>query len=106
MPEKTNSNKAGKQQPLKPRRVPERSCIACKSTRQKRELIMIVKTENGIEVDPTGKKNGRGAYLCADIACWQIGLKGNRIERALNGRLSQTNRQSLIEYGKNLAKQN
>ena len=46
---------------------PQRTCIACKSVKDKKELIRIVRTKEGeIELDPTGRKNGRGAYICKD----------------------------------------
>ncbi len=51
--------------------VPLRTCINCRTTRPKRELTRVVAlTEQHCEVDPSGKKNGRGAYLCRQRACW------------------------------------
>jgi len=69
----------------KPRRkVPARSCVACHTVRAKRQLIRIVRTSDGqVVVDPTGKKSGRGAYLCAQRPCWELGLKRGVLERAL-----------------------
>ena len=50
---------------------PQRTCIACKSVKDKKELIRIVRTKEGeIELDPTGRKNGRGAYICKDSKGW------------------------------------
>ena len=46
------------------KKVPMRTCIACKAVKPKRELVRIVKNENGILLDRTGKLNGRGAYIC------------------------------------------
>jgi predicted RNA-binding protein YlxR (DUF448 family) len=70
--------------PLKRRRVPARSCVACHTIRPKRQLIRIVRTIDGqVVVDPTGKKSGRGAYLCAQRSCWDLGLKRGVLERAL-----------------------
>ena len=51
------------------RKVPMRQCVACRAMKEKRELIRIVKSEDGISVDKTGKKNGRGAYVCKDKNC-------------------------------------
>jgi uncharacterized protein len=100
-----NTNSGPEKQVLKPKHVPERTCIACRSGKNKRDLIRIVRTENGIiEVDPTGKKSGRGAYLCPDPGCWEKGLKGNNIEHALHTRLTRANRQSLILFSKSIAK--
>ncbi len=68
-------------------------------------MIRLVRSDDGIvEVDPTAKKPGRGAYLCPQKDCWEIGLKGNCLEHALRMKLSTDNRQALIEYGNNLPK--
>jgi predicted RNA-binding protein YlxR (DUF448 family) len=62
-------------------------------------------SNNGVvEIDPKGKKPGRGAYLCPFSECWEIGLKSNRLEYALRTRLTLENRQTLLEYGKSLPK--
>lgn len=58
------------------RHVPQRSCVGCRQVLAKRELIRIVKTPEGIMIDPTGKLNGRGVYLHKQKACWVKGLKG------------------------------
>ncbi len=55
----------------KQRRIPIRTCIACRDTSDKRSLTRLVRTPDGILVDPTGKRNGRGAYLCDQAACWE-----------------------------------
>jgi uncharacterized protein len=82
--------------------VPERTCIACRGTRGKRELVRLVASPAGIEIDPKGKKAGRGVYLCPCAACWERGLKTNRIEFGLRAKMSAENRQSLVDYGKSL----
>jgi predicted RNA-binding protein YlxR (DUF448 family) len=56
-----------------------------------------------VEVDPTGKKSGRGAYLCPRPECWEEALKKDRLARALRTTLSQPDRVMLREYGENLA---
>ena len=86
------------------RHVPERSCIACREKGAKRELIRLVSCAGVVEIDHKGKKAGRGAYLCPIRECWDIGLKGNRLEHALRTELILENRQALIEYGKSLPK--
>jgi predicted RNA-binding protein YlxR (DUF448 family) len=64
--------------------VPLRTCIACHRQRPKRELIRVVRTLDGqIEVDPKGKRSGRGAYLCADPQCWEVALEQGKLARAL-----------------------
>ena len=82
--------------------VPERTCIACRGTKGKRELIRLVSSPAGIEIDPKGKKAGRGVYLCPRSGCWERGLKTNRIEFGLRTKMSAENRQSLVEYGRSL----
>jgi len=83
--------------------VPERTCIACRSAKGKRELIRLVSSPAGIEIDPRGKKAGRGVYLCPCSTCWERGLKTNRIEFGLRAKMSAENRQSLVDYGRSLA---
>jgi len=56
--------------------------------------------DNIIEIDLKGKKAGRGAYLCPTAECWAAGLKGNRLEHALHGRLTPENREQLIQLMK------
>ncbi len=64
--------------------VPQRTCIACRSTEAKRGLVRVVRTPEGrVELDATGKKNGRGAYVHESAACWDEALKKDRLARAL-----------------------
>jgi predicted RNA-binding protein YlxR (DUF448 family) len=68
----------------RPRHVPQRTCVACRQVAGKRTLVRVVRTAEGtVEVDPTGKRNGRGAYLHADPACWDLALKRNVLQHAL-----------------------
>ena len=81
------------------KRVPERTCIACRQIKAKRDLIRIVKTKDeGIVIDANGKKPGRGAYLCKTKECWENGLKGNRLEYVMRTTLKPLDRQRLEEY--------
>jgi hypothetical protein len=58
--------------------------VACRETKDKRELIRVVRTPEGIFIiDPTGKANGRGAYLCKQANCWEKGLHRQRLAQAL-----------------------
>ncbi len=83
---------------------PQRTCIACRHVKEKRNLIRLVRTENGVaEIDFFGKKPGRGAYLCLNKACWELALKKNRLEYALRTKLNENNRQTLIDYSHNLS---
>ena len=55
---------------MKQRKIPQRKCIVCGENKDKNDLIRIVKNkEEGIILDPTGKKNGRGAYICKNEIC-------------------------------------
>jgi len=80
--------------------IPQRTCVACRRVRPKPELVRLVLISDGnIEVDASGKKAGRGAYLCQSPQCWQTGLKGGRLEYALRTTLTPDNREQLIRYG-------
>ena len=86
-----------------PRAVPQRTCVACRSTTGKRELIRIVRTPSGdIEVDLAGKKAGRGAYLCASRECWDAALKRDRLSPALRTKLSSEDRQRIRTFAGSL----
>ena len=68
----------------RPKHVPVRMCIACRRSDAKRGLFRLVRDAEGrVSVDPTGKRAGRGAYLCHDPACWDQALKRRGLERAL-----------------------
>jgi len=85
--------------------IPQRTCVACRKVKAKRELIRVVRTYDGnVEVDTSGKKAGRGAYLCRTPECWQAGVKGGRLEYALRTSLSQDSRQQLLDTGKTFSK--
>jgi predicted RNA-binding protein YlxR (DUF448 family) len=84
---------------LKSKHLPQRTCIACQQIKEKKILIRLVRAEDGVaEVDIFGKKPGRGAYLCRKKVCWELALKKNRLDYALRTKLSDDNRQILIEY--------
>ena len=71
-------------QPLKPKKFPERKCIGCGEKKKKTELIRIVRSPEGeISLDFTGRKPGRGAYLCRSVACFRSVRKAHRIETNL-----------------------
>jgi len=60
-------------------------CIGCKEMKPKNELIRIVRTtDNKIEIDPTGKKSGRGAYLCKNDKCIEASMRENKLSKALD----------------------
>jgi predicted RNA-binding protein YlxR (DUF448 family) len=83
----------------KSKSLPQRTCIACRQVKEKKDLIRLVSTENGIvEIDAFGKKPGRGAYLCPKRTCWELALRKNRLDYVLRTRLNDDNRQILREY--------
>ena len=68
----------------RPKHVPQRMCIACRRTDAKRGLMRLVRDPEGrVAVDSTGKRAGRGAYICHDPACWEQALKRHALQRAL-----------------------
>ena len=82
----------------KSKHIPQRTCVGCREARPKRELIRIVHTQSGVvEIDPTGKKSGRGAYLCKSRQCWEEGLKKERLDRALRTKIAPQNRRDLSQ---------
>ena len=92
--------KPGKRKGPRVKHVPQRTCVACRSTDAKRTLIRLVRTPEGtVEVDPTGKRAGRGAYLCARMGCWLRGINEKTLVRALRlEHLTDENRAALLRY--------
>lgn len=69
---------------MRVRRVPQRKCVACQENRPKKELIRVVRTpQSEVLIDITGKKSGRGAYLCGKVACFTLAKKSRALDRAL-----------------------
>lgn len=66
------------------RKIPQRMCVGCREMKNKKELIRVVRTpDETILIDRTGKKAGRGAYICPDAQCFNIAVKGKRLHKAL-----------------------
>lgn len=87
----------------RPKHVPQRTCIACREKGDKRGLIRIVRTpELDVVVDPTGKRNGRGAYLCHQSSCWNRALGGPILSKALNVDINDDARNDLEKYAATL----
>ena len=83
--------------------VPQRTCVACRTVRSKRELVRVVRTSEGaVMVDETGKRNGRGAYLCRQRGCWETALERGQLERALKVTLDAETKAQLREYATGL----
>ncbi len=69
----------------KVKKIPQRQCVGCRTMKDKKALIRVVKTPEGaIVLDATGKKSGRGAYVCPDPACLQKARKSRALERAFS----------------------
>jgi predicted RNA-binding protein YlxR (DUF448 family) len=101
MPKTAKTNK--QQKPLK--HIPLRTCVACRQTKPKRELLRVVRTpDSHVFIDATGKKSGRGAYLCARLSCWEQALKGKRLEREFEIEILAEDRTALDEYVATLPK--
>ena len=86
--------------PKKPRRkkhIPQRTCVGCREVLPKRSLIRIVRCAQGVQIDPSGKKAGRGAYLHDHRSCWERGLKGT-LAVALKTEISAADREHLAAF--------
>lgn len=71
------------------KKIPERKCTGCGESKPKKELLRIVRAQNGeISVDLTGKKPGRGAYICRDAECLKKARKSGRIQHSLGGEIT------------------
>lgn len=87
----------------RPKHVPLRTCIACRQERGKRELIRVVRTPAGtVQVDPTGKLAGRGAYLCRARACWEQALSSRRLNAALKTSVNADDQAALQAFAATL----
>lgn len=83
------------------KKLPQRTCVACRTIGGKRGLIRLVRRPDGsVAVDETGRLPGRGAYLCRKAECWQNGA--GKLEYSLKIRLSPADKESLIARGKEL----
>jgi predicted RNA-binding protein YlxR (DUF448 family) len=70
---------------MRPRHIPMRTCIGCQSKKAKREMIRIVRTPEGaVVLDSTGKRSGRGTYVCPDPDCLETAFKKNKVGNALD----------------------
>lgn len=79
----------------KQKHIPIRTCVVCREKDNKRKLIRIVRTDSGVQVDPSGKMNGRGAYLCEQKSCWESAMQTNVLDRALRIILTNEDRERL-----------
>jgi len=83
----------------RPRHVPQRTCVACRDKSNKRALFRIVRTPDGqAEVDLTGRKPGRGAYICDTPACWERATKSSKLDHALKTELTPETKDALRAF--------
>ena len=72
------------------KKIPLRRCLGCFESKPKSELYRVVKTSDGeILLDKTGKKNGRGAYICSDKECLEIAIKSKRLEKEFETKIDE-----------------
>jgi predicted RNA-binding protein YlxR (DUF448 family) len=83
--------------------IPERTCVACRTERPKRHLVRLVRLpEGGVAVDKTGRKAGRGAYLCPAQECWRLAKARKSLDQALAITVSADTWALLEEYAQRL----
>lgn len=83
---------------LRPKHVPQRTCVACQRHDARRGLVRLVRLADGsVQIDRQGKLRGRGAYLCHALSCWEVALKRRAIERALRVNQLDVASRTLIE---------
>jgi uncharacterized protein len=97
------------------RRIPQRMCVICRQTQAKRALMRVVRIATAdaannadtasIQVDPSGKLSGRGAYLCHNPQCWQRAAQSELLAKALRTTLQPADRALLHQTGQQLASQ-
>ena len=85
------------------KRLIARTCVSCRQTGDKRNLVRLVRTPDGrVTLDEHGRLPGRGAYLCLKVECWQAALKSNRIEHGLKTSLAPEDKARLMAAGQAL----
>ncbi len=91
--------KTATKQRKRSKHIPLRTCISCRETKPKRELLRVVRTPDGhVMIDATGKKSGRGAYLCARLSCWENAIKKKRLEQEFEQALAEEDRAGLEAF--------
>ncbi|MDD2533385.1 MAG: YlxR family protein [Eubacteriales bacterium] len=73
-----------------PKHIPVRQCVSCRTAHPKRELLRIVFNQAGeIDLDPTGKKPGRGAYICRTRECLELAIRAHKLDRSLKTKIDE-----------------
>ena len=82
---------------MKEKKVPMRMCVGCREMKPKKELLRVVKSPEGaVSIDDTGRKPGRGAYLCRNAECLKRAMKQKQLERAFETPLNEEVLSSLL----------
>lgn len=80
---------------MRTKHQPQRTCVACRKKQDKRSLSRIVYTDTGLQIDVSGKANGRGAYLCTNPDCWERAASQSILAKALHAEISDDDRMYL-----------
>ena len=87
-----------KKQPHRKKHVPQRTCVACRQKRDKRRLTRLVRIADvGVVIDPTGKQNGRGAYVCDQAECWDKILNTQLLNKAFKTEVSNDEKANIAK---------
>lgn len=87
------------------KKIPMRMCVGCQQMKEKREMIRVLKTqEQTFCIDTTGKKNGRGAYICRQADCLEKAIRNHGLERSFKMSIPKDVAKDLIEEMKEIAK--
>lgn len=90
---------SSKSKPVRQKHIPQRTCIVSRQKRDKRDLIRIVNSpDEGVVVDLTGKKNGRGAYVAKDADCWATLIQSTVLDQALKTTVTAAEKAALAEF--------
>lgn len=95
--EERSETKVTKKPVQRVKHIPQRTCVGCRTVMAKRQLVRVVRTTEGVLVDPTGKLAGRGAYLHDRRSCWEAGLRGS-LAHALKVDLTAADRERLESF--------
>lgn len=103
MPRQATIEQKKTRKPPRQKHVPMRTCVSCRESGAKRGLTRVVRTPEGdITIDSTGKKNGRGAYLCEKPTCWHAATSTPALSRALKAPLTPQSIERLKEFAATL----
>ena len=92
-----------KKQKRRKKHIAQRTCVGCRKMLSKRDLMRIIRTPEGIRYDPTGKADGRGAYLHDKRSCWEQALKGV-LAKTLRTEMKEEDRNHLLQIMDSLPK--